>query len=215
VRVVGDAIGRIDNLRLEAEAVAVLEQRAAHLVGEIEAGEVGVLALEHIDDAQRLLVMFEAAVVRHAIGQRVLAGVSERAVPEIVGERDGLGEVLVETECSGDGARDLRDLHRVGEPRAVVVAETVDEDLRLVLQAPERGGVDDPIPVALKRGAVGMLRLLVRARSRVERAACVGRELALFAFLQRVPRVHPRVPFSGYGRARRSRRSRRSGRCRR
>ena len=62
-------------------------------------------------------------------------------------------EVLVEAERPRDGARDLRDLERVGQPRAVVVALGGDEDLRLVLEPPERAAVHDPVAVALERRA--------------------------------------------------------------
>ena len=61
---------------------------------------------------------------------------------------------------------DLRDLQRVGQPRAVVVALGRDEDLRLVLQAAERLGVHDPVAVALQRRAqpaVGLRRCARRA----------------------------------------------------
>src|SRR5690606_33654088 len=62
-------------------------------------------------------------------------------------------------ERAADRARDLRHLDRVGEPRAVVVALVVDEDLGLVLQPPEGAGVDDAVAVALKAGARRALRL--------------------------------------------------------
>ncbi len=69
-----------------------------------------------------------------------------------MGERQGLGEVLVEAERAGDGTGDLRDFEAVGEARAVMVALVIDENLCLVLQAPERGRMDDAIAVALENG---------------------------------------------------------------
>ncbi len=47
-------------------------------------------------------------------------------------ERDRLGEVFVEHQRTGDGARDLGELERVRKARAVVVAFRRQEDLRLV-----------------------------------------------------------------------------------
>ena len=44
-------------------------------------------------------------------------------------------------------------LERVREPRAVVIALGRDEDLRLVLEAPERLAVGDAVAVALERAA--------------------------------------------------------------
>ena len=51
-------------------------------------------------------------------------------------------------------ARDLGDLDRMGEARAVIIALVLDEDLGLVLEAAEGGGMDDAVAVALVTGAV-------------------------------------------------------------
>jgi hypothetical protein len=58
----------------------------------------------------------EAAIGLHHLGERILPGVAERRVAEIVGERQRLCQILVETERATDGARDLRDLEAVGQP---------------------------------------------------------------------------------------------------
>ena len=64
---------------------------------------------------------------------------SERRVTEIVGERQRFGEILVQAERASDRAGDLRDLERVGQPRAVMIAFVINEHLRLVRQPPECG----------------------------------------------------------------------------
>ena len=107
------------------------------------------IVLEDIDDAQALLVVIEAA--GHERAQHALAGVAERRVPEIVAERDRFGQLLVQPQHLGDRARDLRDLERVRQARAVVIAGRREEHLRLVLQAAERLGVDDAVAIALER----------------------------------------------------------------
>ena len=94
------------------------------------------VVLEHVDDAQALLVVLEPAGNERL--QDALARVSERRVAEIVAERDRLGQLLVQPQHLGDAARDLRHLERVGQPRAVVIALGREEDLRLVLQPAER-----------------------------------------------------------------------------
>src|ERR1700682_3424119 len=73
---------------------------------------------------------------------------AERRMAEVVGERQRLGQILVEAEAACECAGYLRDLQRVGEPRAVVVALVRDEDLGLVLEAAKSGGVDDAVAVA-------------------------------------------------------------------
>jgi len=44
----------------------------------------------------------------------------------------------------------LRNLKRVRQPRAIVIAFMADEDLRLVFKAPEGNGVNDAIAIALE-----------------------------------------------------------------
>src|SRR5437763_1799394 len=85
--------------------------------------------------------------------QRRLAEMPERRVAEVVPQTDRLHQVLVEPQRARDGARDLCDLQRVGEPRPVVVTLGRHEHLGLMLEPPERLGVHDPVPVALKRRA--------------------------------------------------------------
>ena len=107
---------------------------------------------------------------RSALVERVLAGVAERRVAEVVAERDRLGQVLVEPQRARDRARDLRDLERVRQARAVVVALGREEDLRLVREAPERLAVDDAVAVALEVGAERVRRRSARSRPRVSSA---------------------------------------------
>src|SRR5690606_23050974 len=101
--------------------------------------------------------------------ERGLADVAERRVAEVVAEPDRLGEVLVEAQRAGYRARHLRDLQRVGQPRAVVVALRGDEHLRLVLEAAERLAVDDPVAVALERRAQPAVLLRPLAQGRIRR----------------------------------------------
>jgi len=141
-----------DGGRQLAERAAILQQRPVVLhralerfPGEVEPVELGIALLELGEDAERLCVVVEAAIGLHRGVQRLLAGMAERRVAEIVGERHRLAEILVEPERAADGAGDLRHFQRVGEPCAVVVALVIDEDLRLVLQPPERRRMDDAV----------------------------------------------------------------------
>ena len=106
------------------------------------------VVLEVLDDAQALLVVLEGPAEERR--ERLLAEMTERRVPQVVAERDRLGEVLVEAERPGGGAGDLRDVERVGQPHPVVVALGRQEHLGLVLEPAERLGVDDAIAVALE-----------------------------------------------------------------
>ena len=156
----------------------MLRDAVAHFPREVEAAAV---VLEHVDDAQALLVVVEAA--GHQRVDDALAGVAERRVAEIVAERDRLGQLFVQAQHLRDRARDLRHLERVRQARAVVIAGRREEHLRLVLQPAERLAVDDAIAVALKRRPDVVFRLGAQAAARVGALGRLRREdLALARF---------------------------------
>ena len=126
---------------------------------EVQAVERRVALLQLVDHAQALQVVLEAAVARHAFVQRVLAGMAERRVAQVVRQRDRLDQVLVQPQRPRDRTAQLRHLDRVREPRAEQVAFVVQEHLRLVDQPAERGGMDDAVAVALELGAGRRRRL--------------------------------------------------------
>ena len=141
----------------------MLDDALAHLEAQIESAKIRIANLDPVHRAQALRVVIEAAVRPHQIVEHVLAGVAERRMPEVVRERDRFGEFLVEAERAR-GAGDLRGLQRVREPRAVVVALVIDENLGLVFEAAKRGGMNYAIAIALKRGAHRMIGLGFGAR---------------------------------------------------
>ena len=134
---VGHAVCQAHHVGLERAARLpgrVVEDADARLVAEVQAAAV---ALDAVDDAQALLIVPEADAGVDRV-ERALSRVAERRVAEVVPEADGLGEVLIEFERAGDRAREARDLERVCQARAVMVALRAQEHLRLVLQAAER-----------------------------------------------------------------------------
>ncbi len=76
--------------------------------------------------------------------------------PRSCASDERLGEILVERQRARDRAGDLRHFETVGEPRAVVIALMLHEDLGLVLQPPERRRMDDAVAVALERRALAL-----------------------------------------------------------
>jgi hypothetical protein len=119
--------------------------------------------------------VIEAAERVEAFVERPLAGMAERRMAEIVGERQRLGQILVESERAGERARHLGDFERVGEPGAVMVALVEDEDLGLVLEPPERGGMDDAVAVAAEGAAACAGRLRMEPPAALPRIAGIGR----------------------------------------
>ena len=131
--VFGD-IGR----RMPQRAV-VLGQTLERLPGQVQPVPSGITALQQGHHAQALRIVVEPAERLHRQVQRVLPGVAERRMAKVVGQRQRLGQVLVQRQFAGDRAGDLRHLDRMGQPRAEEVALVVDEHLGLVLQLAERG----------------------------------------------------------------------------
>ena len=219
---VGDAVDQLDDPPLQRRRLGrpgVVEDAVAHLLGEVEPLAV---ALQHVDHPQRVHVVLEAAAAALAQGrvERLLAGVAEGRVAEVVAEPDRLGQVLVEAERAGDGAGDPAGLQGVGEAGAVVIALGGDEDLGLVLEPAEGLRVDDPVAVALERRAQRAVGLLdARARRGIGRRR-LGRRgtrssQARTAILQRWRVGAPRgsiLPSSGGAQAARARGARASRR---
>ncbi len=94
-----------------------------------------------------------------ALVQRPLAGMAERGMAEVMGQRQRLGEVLIEAELTGQRPGDLRHFQRMGQPCAVMIAFMEHENLGFVLEAAEGGGMNHPVAVAPERAA-GLARRL-------------------------------------------------------
>ena len=175
---VRNAVCKGDDCPLERHGVAVLgmvQDAVPHFDGEVEA--LAVL-FEDVYDAQRLLGVVEprgAEVVEHP-----LPHMPEGSVAEVVPQGDGLRQILIEGEAAGDGAGDLGDIEGVREPRHVVVPVGREKDLRLILEAQERFGIDNSIPVPLEIGAHGTRPLLPKPPPRVFGELGVGREEGTF-----------------------------------
>ena len=88
--------------------------------------------------------------LRAELVQCALSRMAKGRVSQVMGQADGLGQILVEAQGTGNGAGDLRHLQRVGEPGAVEVALRREEHLRFLLEPPERLAVDDPVTVPLE-----------------------------------------------------------------
>src|SRR5262249_2939888 len=72
----------------------------------------------------------------------------ERGMAEVVGERQRLGQILVEPERARERAGNLRDLQRMGQTGAKMIAFVKNEDLGLVREPPEGARMDDAVAIA-------------------------------------------------------------------
>ena len=81
-------------------------------------------------------------------------------MPQVVAQGHGLGQVLIQPQCPGDGPGDLAHLKGVGQPGAVMIPLRGEEHLGFLLQAAKRLAVQNAVPVPLILGAqrAGLLR---------------------------------------------------------
>ena len=121
--------------------------------------------------------------------QRILPGVPERGMAEIVGQRHSFSEILVQPQRPADTTRDLRHFDAVRQARSEEIAFVIDEDLRFVFQPPERGRMYDAISVTLEVPAHRRPRLLVATTARTVFRRHTGRLVSLW---------HSRRDRSGY-----------------
>ena len=142
--------------------------------GQVQPVEFGIVPFQPGDDAHGLGVVIEPAIGDHQRLHRVFTGMAKGGVAQIMGQGHGLGQIGVQVQHAGDGARDLRHLDRMGQTGAVIIALVFDKDLSLVLQAAEGRGMDDPVPVALKRRAEGRHAFCMQAAAAGLGVAGVG-----------------------------------------
>ena len=113
------------------------------------------MPLQPRHDPQGLGIVVEPAIGFHQQPQGILASMAEWGMPKVMRQGYGLGQIGVQAQDTRDCPRHLRHLDRMGQPCAIVIALMFHKDLRLVLQPPEGAGMDDPVPVALKRRPEG------------------------------------------------------------
>ena len=106
----------------------MIHNAVAHFPCEVQSLAV---VFEFFHDAQALYVVFEPAGQK--LIEHFLTGMTERCVSEIVSHRDRLGQVFIEPQRACDRARDLRNLQRMREARAVMIAFGRQENLCFVL----------------------------------------------------------------------------------
>ena len=125
----------------------------------------------HVGAVDRVVV-----AAGHVRRERLLRRVARRTVTAVVRERDRLGERHVKPGGARDAGRDLRHLHRVGEPGAEVIVFRRDVDLALAREPPPGPRVLDAVEIAFEAQAerIGLLRS--DARTRADRPGRARRE---------------------------------------
>src|SRR5262252_9945271 len=159
---------------LKRERAIVLDQAFERLPGEVQSVESGIAFLERGDHAQCLRIVIEAAAGGEAAIERALAGMAERGMAEVVGERQRLRQILVEPERARERAGNLRDLQRMGQTGAKMIAVVKDENLGLVREPPEGARMDDAVAIAAEDIAGRAHRLWVEPAAAPARSGRIG-----------------------------------------
>src|SRR5690349_16295519 len=155
----------------------MLEDAFARLEAQVKAVERTVMLFEIVDDGETLQVVLEAAVVSHAFVERILPGMAERRVSEIVCQRNRLDEIFVHAQIARDRTRDLRDFETMREPCAKQIALVIHEDLGLVLEPSESGRMNDAVAIPLKFCARARRGFVMAPAARLGRMRGIWREV--------------------------------------
>ena len=98
-------------------------------------------------------------MLAHALIELVFTGMAKRRMADVVHQRERFGEIGIQLERPGHGARNLRHFKRVRQAIAEMIGKARGEDLRLRFEAAESARMDDAVAVARVIVAIGMLRL--------------------------------------------------------
>src|SRR5579859_4028483 len=129
----------------------VLDDSFAHFECQIQSAECRIALLKILDDPQRMQVVVKGkSVPAHRGIERFFSGVTEWRMSDVMHQCQSLDEIDIESELSGDGARNLRDLKSMRQAVSKVVGIAAGEDLRLCLKAAESARVNYAVAIALE-----------------------------------------------------------------
>ena len=128
-------LSRIENFGISTRAM--LQNALARLKCQIQTIKCGVALLQPIDHPQALQIVFESAKGPHAFIERILTSMPKWSVAQVMRKTDGLDQIFIQSQRASDGAAQLRDFQRMGEPRAKQVTLMIYKNLGLVDQAPK------------------------------------------------------------------------------
>ncbi len=88
-------------------------QAFAHFPRQVQPSKTRVFLLQGFHDAQALAVVLESAVALHQPVQDGFTLVAKGGVAQIVCQRDGLGQIFIQTQRTSDITRYPGDFHRM------------------------------------------------------------------------------------------------------
>jgi len=156
----------------------VFDQALERFPAEIEAIKLCISTLQVGHDTQCLGVVIETPAPGKAFVERPLARMTERRMAKIVRKRQRFGEILIQSERARERASDLRNLKRMRQPRAIMIALVIDEHLRLVRQASKGGGMNDSVAIPAEGIAAWTCRFIVASTPALRRIGGINGPLA-------------------------------------
>ena len=154
----------------------MLQNALTRFKAQVQPAVAGVALFQGIYHAQALQIVLKATVILHAGIERILPRMAKWRVAQVMRQADGLGQVLVDAQCTRNGAPQLRHLNRMGEPSAKQIAFMVQKNLGLVHQSAKRRGVHDAITITLELAARRRGILRVNAAFALVRQAGIRRK---------------------------------------
>ena len=75
---------------------------------------------------------------------------AKRAMSQIMPQRNGIGQILIQTQCPGNRLRNGRHIEGMVHPRGDMVAFRRENHLGLVAEPPESRAMENPMGIPLE-----------------------------------------------------------------
>ena len=120
-------------------------------------------------------------------------GMAERRVSEIVAERNGFGQILIQIQRPRNRAGNLGHLECVRQAGPVMIALRSEKHLCFIFHPAKGFGVENPVPVSLVDGADVTLRFISVPSSGIPAVRRIRTQLLKFPFFKRFSQVQTKT----------------------
>ena len=188
---VGDLVAETHNLSLQGRRLsrrAVVQNSIPHFPGQVQALS---FLFQNLHDTDALFRVAEAPGM-HRIERR-FPGMAERRVSEIMAERNGFGQILIQIQRPRNRAGNLGYLECVRQAGPVMISLRSEKHLCFVFHPAKGFGVENPVPVSLVDGADVTLRFISVPSSGIPAVRRIRTQLLKFPFFKRFSQVQTKT----------------------
>ena len=118
--------------------------------GQVEPVKIRIALFKFRQQAQAVQIMIKTAIGLHTGRQGIFPRMAKGWMAEIMRQRQGFAQILIQAQKATDRARYLRHFQRMGQPRAVIIPFMGHKNLGFVLETAKRTGMNDAVAVTLK-----------------------------------------------------------------